>query len=214
MPLFYQHNINDFSKLGVWEITEDEDFFLAVVSAGRSIPHKHKRVQHLAGRYLLPVLFDDFLLSDIDAANSQKPFLRDGRYQFSISHCGAYAAAIVSSRQQVGIDIELVTPKIERVKEKFLNDAERKLLKSYEHLPKIYLQLLTVLWSAKEAIFKWYGRREVDFKQHIQLATDRIVMDSKEHMVLPFVFSKETNRMLKVEVKIWNDELVLAWVRD
>jgi len=31
------------------------------------------------------------------------------------------------------------------------------------------LRQVTLLWSAKEAVFKWYGSGEVDFSSHIRL---------------------------------------------
>jgi hypothetical protein len=60
MPLFYQHNINDIAKLAVWHISEPEDFFLEKVQLQKTINHPHKRLQHLAGRYLLQLLHPDF----------------------------------------------------------------------------------------------------------------------------------------------------------
>ena len=75
MPLFYQQDINETTKLGVWKIEEPEDFFLRVVPLQRSITHPHKRLQHLAGRYLLPFLFPDFPHEEIEIADTRKPFL-------------------------------------------------------------------------------------------------------------------------------------------
>jgi len=60
VPLFYQHTINATTKLGIWQIEEEESFFLAKVPLQRNITHPHKRLQHLAGRYLLQYLFPDF----------------------------------------------------------------------------------------------------------------------------------------------------------
>ena len=98
MPLFYQHNINESTKLAIWHITEAEDFFLEKVPLKRDVSHPQKRLQHLAGRYLLTELFADFPLEEILIADTRKPFLADEKYHFSISHCGQYAAAIVSSK--------------------------------------------------------------------------------------------------------------------
>ena len=75
MPLFYQHNINDSTRLAVWKITETEDFFLQKVSAGKEIIHPHKRLQHLAGRYLLQILHPDFPFDLIEIAESKKPLV-------------------------------------------------------------------------------------------------------------------------------------------
>ena len=163
MAIFYEHTINPATKLAVWHITEDESFFLEKVTVQRTITHPHKRLQHLAGRYLLQYLFPDFPHPLILIADTRKPFLLNEEYHFSISHCGDYAAVIVSKDHRVGIDIELLSPKVEKIKHKFLNTTE---LSSYNFSG---LDILTTLWSAKEAVFKWYGSGEVDFREHISL---------------------------------------------
>lgn len=192
MPLFFQQNINESAKIGIWKIEEEESFFLQQVAASRDITHPHKRLQHLASRYLLSVLFNDFPVNEIQIANSRKPFLEKELYQFSISHCGDYAAAIVSKDKKVGIDIELITSKIERIKDKFLSDREKQATDT--------LQLTTLCWAAKEAVYKWYGKGEVNFKEHIQLLPGFSVFFSKEGPVL-----------LQVQTEIFTD-LVLAYV--
>src|ERR1043165_7219879 len=92
LPLVYQHNINANTRLGVWHIKEEEYFFLERVPVGRDITHWHKRLQHLAGRYLLQVMFPDFPHHLIAIADTRKPYLPGDEYHFSISHCGDYAA--------------------------------------------------------------------------------------------------------------------------
>lgn len=163
MALFYQQNINETTKLAIWKIEETEEFFLEKVSLARPISHPHKRLQHLAGRYLLPFLFPDFPNEEIEIADTRKPFLLDERYHFSISHCSNYAAAIVSSNNRVGVDVELVTPRVEKIKHKFLHPSEVRFVNS--QLLNEQVNLLTILWSAKEAMYKWYGLGEVDFSE-------------------------------------------------
>ena len=163
MPLFYQQDINENTRLGVWKIEEPESFFLAKVPLQRSITHPHKRLQHLAGRYLLPYLFHDFPHEEIEIADTRKPFLPYEQYHFSISHCGDYAAAIVSNRYRVGIDIEMITPRVDKIKHKFLHSEELAFVNSYPLSKQV--ALLALLWSAKEAMFKWWGRGDVDFSE-------------------------------------------------
>jgi len=210
MALFYQHTINGGTKLGIWRIEEPEDFFLEKVPLKKDVSHPYKRLQHLAGRYLLPTLFNDFPLEEILIADTNKPFLEDEQYHFSISHCGNYAAAIVSNHRRVGIDIELVTPRIKTIGPKFLNDDENLFLNSYEHLPGLHLQLTTILWSVKESIFKWHGAGKVDFKNHMQLA-GAVSFRPNEWIELPFLFTKEKTALLSVHARIF-DGLVLAFV--
>jgi 4'-phosphopantetheinyl transferase EntD len=163
MALFYQQNINDTTKLAIWQIEETEAFFLEKVSLARPIGHPLKRLQHLAGRHLLPFLFPDFPHEEIEIADTRKPFLAGERYHFSISHCSNYAAAIVSSNNRVGVDVELVTPRVEKIKHKFLHPSEVRFVNSQPLNEQV--NLLTILWSAKEAMYKWYGLGEVDFSE-------------------------------------------------
>ncbi len=196
--------------MGIWRIDEQEDFFLEKVPLKKDVSHPYKRLQHLAGRYLLPGLYDDFPLSEILVADTRKPFLEKEQYHFSISHSGCFAAAIVSNRYRVGVDIELVTPRMHSIAPKFLHDDEKKYLVEWEPLPKVHLELTTILWSAKEAIYKWYGLGLIDFKQHMQLCGP-IVFGMNDWIELPFVFKKGAPVHMTVIARIM-DQLVLAWV--
>src|SRR5436189_4798792 len=125
MPIFFQHQINEATRLGIWKIEETEEFFKANVPQHRDVTHPHKRLQHLAGRFLLQYLFPDFPYELIQIADTRKPFLPDEQYHFSISHCGDFAAAIVSKDSRVGIDIEIPTDKVENIMHKFLSREEQ-----------------------------------------------------------------------------------------
>lgn len=164
MPLVYQQNINAVTKMGVWHITEVEDFFLQQVPLQKEITHPHKRLQHLAGRFLLKELYPDFPLELIQIADTRKPFLPDETYHFSVSHCGDYAAVIVSKQNRVGVDIEAITDKIQRIIPKFLTNVEQRLLQI-----DAVSKSATLLWSVKEAVFKWKSTGGVDFKKHINI---------------------------------------------
>jgi 4'-phosphopantetheinyl transferase EntD len=219
MPLFYQHNINDDTKLGIWHIEEPESFFLEKVPLKRDVSHPFKRRQHLAGRYLLVYLFPDFPVEEIRIADTRQPFLVDDLYHFSISHCGSFAAAIISRSSRVGVDIELVTPRIGLVAEKFLNEGEMHFfnedysmfLEQWGLRGRIQQEFLTLIWSAKEALFKWYGRGELDFKRHMQL-TGNIRIEG-DWIKLPFVFEKDEIILLDLDARIFDEQaLTLAWV--
>ncbi|WP_153801019.1 4'-phosphopantetheinyl transferase family protein [Foetidibacter luteolus] len=211
MALFYQHNINDTTRLGIWYIDEPEEFFAEKVPLQRGISHPHKRLQHLAGRYLLKHLFPDFPYHEILIADTRKPYLPYEQYHFSISHCGNYAAAVVSSSQRVGIDIEIPSDKVARIQHKFLDVKERSFVQEYVKSGlEFNAQLLTVLWSCKEAIFKWYSLGEVDFKKHIQL-NGPVTIREDENVELPFIFCKHETETLQVNAHVFSD-IVLSWV--
>ena len=200
MPLFFHQQINNNTRLGIWKIEETEEFFKGNVPQHRDVTHPRKRLQHLAGRFLLQYLFPDFPYELIQIADTRKPFLPNEQYHFSISHCGDYAAAIVSSESRVGVDVELIRPLVGQLIPKFLSEAETNLL-----YRATILEQSTIMWSAKEAVFKWYGEGKVDFREHIQL--------QKQHespQVIDCFFSK-SNTQLAIHYQRF-DQLVLAWV--
>jgi phosphopantetheinyl transferase len=204
MPIFFQQQVNDTTRLGIWKIEEAEEFFKGNVPQHRDVTHPHKRLQHLAGRFLLQYLFPDFPYELIKIADTRKPFLPNDQYHFSISHCGDYAAAIVSKDKRVGVDIEIPVEKIVRIKDKFLSADEMTRWETANHLP-VANQLLTLLWSCKEAVFKWHGNGGVDFSDHIQLKQQ----DEAEEIITCFFSKNQTE--LSVHYHLF-DHLVLAWV--
>ena len=143
-------------------------------------------------------------------ADTRKPFLEDDVYHFSISHCGNYAAAIVSKKYRVGVDIEFVSPRLKGIAPKFLTPDESKYLETWKDLSTLHLQMITLIWSAKEAMFKWYGAGNVDFRKHMVL--DGVIeVGAGEWIKMPFVFKKDGKTELKVIAKTF-DDLVLAYV--
>ena len=209
MPIFFQHQINENTRLGVWKIEETEEFFKGNVPLHLEVTHPHKRLQHLAGRFLLQFLFPDFPYQLIEIADTRKPFLPDEQYHFSISHCGDFAAAIVSNNKRVGIDIEIPVEKIGRIMYKYLSAKEHELFNlipgGENNTAEMNYDEPTLLWSAKEAVFKWYGNGGVDFRRQIQLL--------KQHEgteTIDCFFSKDESE-LTIHYRQF-EGLVLAWV--
>jgi phosphopantetheinyl transferase len=221
VPIFFQQQINDTTRLGIWKIEETEDFFKSNVPQHRDVTHPHKRLQHLAGRFLLQYLFPAFPYELIQIADTRKPYLPGDEYHFSISHCGDFAAAIVSKDRRVGIDIEIPTDKILKIQEKFLSVDEKKIFNPNSYRDQYSMindqvgndsgltthnsQLITLLWSAKESVFKWYGNGGVDFRREIQLQK---MHEGNE--TVQCLFSKD-NSALDIHYRQF-DHLVLAWV--
>lgn len=207
MPLVYQQNINESSRLAVWHIAEQEHFFMNKVVLPASISHPHKRLQHLAGRYLLTELFEDFPVELIRIADTHKPFLPDEAFHFSISHCGDYAAALVSRTNRVGVDIEMVTEKTERIKDKFLSAEEHQMINEVKgNMSQGHL--LTLAWCIKESVFKWFGNGGVDFKKHIRIMS---ITPDDNQFISSCVFDKEQPVHLKLHGLFFNGNF-LTWV--
>ncbi len=86
-----------------------------------------------------------------------KPFLKGRSEKISISHSHNWLVIALNQKEDIGVDIELIREKVINVKHKFL--ADRELLYASSNI-----EILTLLWAAKEAIYKAYGKKEVEFK--------------------------------------------------
>ena len=207
MALFYAQTIDEYTRLAVWRIEEPESFFLERVPLSREITHPAKRLQHLAGRYLLQHMFPDFPIRLIQIADTKKPFLPEDPYHFSISHCSNYAAAIVSTQMRVGIDIEKPTERILKVIKKFLSEQERSLI--VPHSTEQLVKMGTLFWSVKEAMFKWYSHGEIDFTDHLHIRG--LSEADAENGLVEGLFTRFQTIPMQLPYRFW-DDLVLTWV--
>ncbi len=206
MSLLYKENINEQSTVAIWCIEEPESFFLEKVRLKTEIAHPHKRLQHLAGRYVLQMLDPEMPVSKIIQEQRQKPYLRDTAHEFSISHCGDFAAAILSSEIRVGLDIETFKPKITDIVHKFLTEKEREIL--LHHLPDP-LHAFTLGWSIKEALFKWLGQAGIDFNKHLHIES---IYQNEDRYSIECTIDKEEKKTI-VANGFFIEEMVVVWVQ-
>ncbi len=121
---------------------------------------QQKRELEKAGTgFLLSALFPKDPV-ELQYTETNKPYLRNETCHISISHSHDKLVIIVNTRECTGIDIELVRDKVKNIQNKFLNAEELNFAKDDT-------EALTKLWAAKEAIYKAYGLKEVDFKENI-----------------------------------------------
>jgi 4'-phosphopantetheinyl transferase EntD len=93
-----------------------------------------------------------------------KPHLKDGKY-ISITHSFIYSAVIISDTNVVGIDIEKQRDKIVKIAQKFTFIEEYKTIANHDAL----VRKLTIVWGAKESLYKIYGKKKLLFKDHIYI---------------------------------------------
>ena len=90
-----------------------------------------------------------------------------------------------------------------------VEDGRIKEYGSTEKLQTENYKLQTILWSSKEAIFKWFSIGGVDFKEHMQL--NGIIQKQNDSLQLPLIFKKEKSIQLNVTAKMFN-AIVLSWI--
>jgi len=89
-----------------------------------------------------------------------KPFLKGRTEHISISHSHDKLVIIINEKENTGIDIELIRDKILKIQHKFLNQNEVNFTKNN-------VEKLITVWAAKEAMYKVYGLKELDFKLNL-----------------------------------------------
>jgi len=196
MPLIKEWNIGAHGLAAIWKVEEDEAFFREQTGLAPDIKNERRRIEHLAGRYLLKHLEEDFPLHAIAKDEHDKPRIDRDEYFFSISHSWPYIAAVIDPLAEAGIDIQTWHPRIGDIKHKFLSADEQGLFNDET-------ELLTLAWTAKEAVYKWNGKRGVDFIEHLPIEQFYNVKDKYE-MVIYFKL-KKMPQMVFVENLITTD---------
>ena len=159
MPLYKKITSDNF-EIALWRIEEDISFFESKFQSHPAIQNENKKLQWFATRHLVNEMRREF--SEIEKDESGKPFLKNSSQHLSISHTPVFAAAMLSKHAPVGIDLEMVNPKVERIAHKFIREDEINSIKAKEKIEKLILY-----WSAKEALYKLYGKRNIEFKTQL-----------------------------------------------
>ncbi|PJJ09636.1 4'-phosphopantetheinyl transferase superfamily protein [Flavobacterium sp. 1] len=170
MSLYKTIHVSPATQILVWKITESFDELRSQVTLK---PKTEKRLNgmksemHQRAFLSVRMLLQEAGINDFDLHYDEfgKPYLSDHRY-ISITHSHNFASIIISE-ETVGIDMELQREKILRIADKFV-DCEFDYLE-LESLDE-YIKKLTVIWGAKEAIFKIRNEKGISFKDHIQVA--------------------------------------------
>ena len=144
-------------KIALWEITETLKELLQL-SHTISIPDfntEKRKKEWLASRLLLNKISPNTALSYNEFGAPEL----NNECNISISH-SKKLVAISISKQQVGLDIEEISDKVLRVSSKFI---------SKNNLTDLTAEKATLIWSCKEAIYKWHQKGEINFIADIKL---------------------------------------------
>ena len=166
MPFFYQQNINETAHLAIWSIQEPASFFETDIQLAIPIANEERKIQHLAVRLLFKLMMPAADLNQLVMADNGKPYLIGLPFHFSFSHCKGYAACAVDDKP-IGIDIEIIHPRIAKVAHKFLNEKEKSMIADLEQEDQ--LNQLAFLWAAKEAMYKKYEQLGIDFAKDFNI---------------------------------------------
>jgi len=198
MPIYKTIFSESKTIIHVWKIEETMEALregLTLTENSVSRLEGMKSVLHQKGFLSVRKLLKHAGYEDADLYYNEygKPFLRDDMH-ISITHSFDFAAILISSRE-AGIDIEKNREKIVNIQHRFVNTEVDSL--SDEDLVK----QLTVIWGAKESMYKTYPYGGLSFHDHIGInpflfadgrSSGRVIFDDwKKEYEIRFEFFKE-----------------------
>jgi 4'-phosphopantetheinyl transferase len=182
MPLHSIQHLSPTAVLGLWHLTETPDALWAALTHAAAYQSllpatadARRQAQWLAGRQLAHALFGEMptpLPPETRVQNDAtgRPWLlgAPAGTVVSLSHSGEWVAAVLAQGGRAGVDVELVRDKAQRLAKKFLADNE------WAHARAATAQAdadthYTLLWSAKEALYKLAAQRGIIFREQLLL---------------------------------------------
>jgi phosphopantetheinyl transferase len=164
--IIFQKQLSPVISIAVWQIDEIEDFFwndlqlLAEDKAKiKNIKLQQVRLQKLACRATLAELLGNHLV-EITYSVYGAPLLEN--YHLSFSHTKNFAAVALATIP-VGIDMEELAPRILPLYTRFMSEHE------IATSDVINIKNLYYYWCAKEAMYKWYGKKNLDFIEDLKV---------------------------------------------
>jgi 4'-phosphopantetheinyl transferase len=167
MPIIHHRHIKPLGEVGIWEIQETEEELRQALDLSREEDEQiqemisKRRVEWLAGRQLLHEMSGRKIRGTCLKDEYGKPHLLNSTYHISISH-SRQLVAVAAAPEPVGVDIQILVEKIDRLAYKFVREEEEAVI-----LPETRIEHLHVYWGAKEALYKAYGRKRLDFREHL-----------------------------------------------
>ena len=162
MPFIKEFIINPNTKIKLWKLNLGELNYYELDEYDNNLLKAKKnelvREQFLAVRKTLQLEDPSY---KIRYDESGRPTINSD-LNISISHSNFMAAIVLSDHNKAGIDIELKENKIINIQNKFLNESE-KLENEYQS----HVDYLTMIWTAKESIYKALGIKGVSFSDNI-----------------------------------------------
>lgn len=167
MPLYKTITVSPNTSIAIWKVEESEADLQQGITLSdhcqtrfNGMKSEMHRRAFLSIRHLLALF--GYVDTDLVYNEVGKPHLKDGTH-ISISHSHNFTAVIVGNQAAVGIDVELQRDKILRIAHKFTPVNEYRTMANTEAV----VRKLTIVWGAKESLYKIYGQKGLSFLNHI-----------------------------------------------
>ena len=210
MPVTYINQLGSTTFLIVWEITESnaqlQELLHNRLNDWNSTEQNRENKHWLASRL---AILHHFKNEEVDLIKDEfnKPHLKvDDKDVFvSISHSFDKAAVIIGMNNPVALDIERIDKRIDRVQHKFCNNDELNMAQNNTNPTTVF----AIIWAAKETMYKWYGKKEIEFKT--QMMIEPFDVYNKEFLIRGRIKKHAFTKELAIKVRV-EDGYVMTFV--
>jgi phosphopantetheinyl transferase len=169
----YAHHTFDGGGIAIWHITETADELYAQLDARcydaqlAEKKNETRRAEWLAVRLLVKEFFGPD--AEVVYHPTGRPYLKDSSIHISISHTRNYAAVAYHYHSPIGVDIEYISNRVERISDRFTSPEEAEYIDVHGIQERQLFHLIN--WSAKESIYKLLDdARMAEFKTTFHIA--------------------------------------------
>lgn len=131
-----------------------------------------------------------------------KPYFPKKELHINYSHCATHLFWGENPQFALGVDVEIDRFQLQRVAHKYCNETELNYTDNG-----VNTALLVAIWSAKEAMFKAYGKGTIDFRKDMQIEPFTV----QEEGTLIGLFGAGMNKRLNISYRRFNN-MICTWV--
>ena len=169
----YAHHTFEGGGIAIWHITEPSDVLYALLGTQRydaqllEKKNESRRAEWLAVRLLIKELFGPD--AEVAYHPTGRPYLKNSIAHISISHTKGFAAVAYHHEAPIGMDIEYISSRVERIASRFTTQVETSYIDMHDEDVRQMYHLIN--WSAKETLYKLFDSPSMaEFKEVFHIA--------------------------------------------
>ena len=194
--IFHKKILN--THIYVWKMTSSYEDQIknpllksAELISAKELKNEKRKKEFLSSRIALKNIFNKDL--DLKHHKSGKPFIKETKH-LSISHSSNFLA-LAFGEENIGIDIEKPQNRMVKLMPKILSEIE---FMEFKKEPS--MDLACKVWGAKEAILKYVGDKNLNYKEDIKVKNIHLGVATYLKMNFKVEFEKIENMILTYAV--------------
>ena len=198
MPLHSKKHIKN-GIVALWEINESKEELTALLPKSwlRNIDLDRVSRHNLAARVLAHTVCPEFDILEKDEYG--KPYFESASRKISLTHAGDFAGFMYKEHEDCGIDMEKISSRIRKIGPRFIREDE-------QDFQKAGLEGMYLVWCAKEALYKYYGLKGLDFRDHMKLEFNAL---GESGELIGNISKGEYQQQVKINYQFFEEYLIV-----